>query len=98
LRRQLGIADVEADPSFFASSNNGCVSGEGIADSKYRRSTSAWSSIHQRGKNVGERELREDHELRAHGVRFSQQFVSLFDGSGARIGLVQRSELGGRRS
>src|SRR5262245_26970141 len=39
-------------PSFFASSNSGCVSLEGICFSKNLSSTSRWSSIHQRGKKV----------------------------------------------
>jgi len=39
-------------PSFFASSNSGWVSFDGMLFSKYRASTSAWSSIHQRGKKV----------------------------------------------
>src|SRR5881396_1767808 len=39
-------------PSFFASSNSGCVSFDGMLFSKNFASTSAWSSIHQRGKNV----------------------------------------------
>jgi hypothetical protein len=39
-------------PSFFASSKSGCVSFDGMVFSKYLASTSAWSSIHQRGKKV----------------------------------------------
>ena len=38
-------------PSFFASSNSGCVSGPGISRSK-KLSSSASSSISQRGKKV----------------------------------------------
>src|SRR3990170_452427 len=39
-------------PSFFASSNSGWVSFEGMLRSKNFASTSRWSSIHQRGKKV----------------------------------------------
>src|SRR3972149_8609064 len=39
-------------PSFFASSKSGCVSAEGIVDSKNLRSTSLRSSYQWRGKNV----------------------------------------------
>src|ERR1043165_6965651 len=39
-------------PGFFAPPKSGCVSLEGICFSKNLSSTSAWFSIHQRGKNV----------------------------------------------
>jgi hypothetical protein len=42
----------------------------------------------------GERELGEHDELRPHAVGFAQQVHEPFHGGGARVRLVERSELG----
>ena len=62
-------------PSSRASSNSGRVSGPGISRSK-KRSISAWSVIHQRGKNVVSASSGKTTKLGAAGMRLAQQRAS----------------------
>jgi hypothetical protein len=95
LGRELGIAEVEADPQLFGLVEQGLRLLRRNAFFKVLRIDVGLVLHPPARKEGGERELGKDDELRAHAVRFPQQVHESFHGDGARIRLVERPELGG---
>ena len=81
-------------PSRRASSKSGRVSGPGISRSK-NASISAWSSIHQRGKNVVERQLGKHHQLAAARMGLREEGEQALHHVRARLAPRDGTELGG---
>jgi hypothetical protein len=95
LGRELGIAEVEAGAELFCLVEQGLRLLRRNAFFKVLRIDVGLVLHPPARKERGERELRKDDELRAHAVGFPQQVHQSFHGNGARIGLVERPELGG---
>jgi hypothetical protein len=93
--RELGVADVEADAELL------CLVEQRLRLGRGHRGLEV-PAVHlglvlhpPARKEGGEGELREDHELRAHGMRLAQQRHEALGGGGARVGAMERAQLGG---
>ncbi len=95
VRRQLGVADVEADAELLGLVEQRLGFFRGDALFKEPRVDLGLVLHPPARKEGGEREFGKHHEPGAHRMAFAQQLHQPLGGIGAAVGTVERPELGG---